>query len=395
MINRRLRLFDKLILKISDDVEYIKRNLRNDKLTNIEKNVLKGWLELRKSRYDEVLVYLEKIRLTPIKYFQGHGYLLLGILENNKGNFVYSIKAFEKAIDFFNSCDVSDEVLFYLDYNQYIAVSNLQDKQRMKKVLEKILKYNNTSIKQNLYTLQCQFNYDVAISNDRAEESRLLFRKQMIHASDSLIASFLITEFRYYAATNNEDMCYDTLAELKKIRNFSISDNYKFMKRLLDFIFKAKNIYVYDYEFNLNKLLYWQLKLLQSLEEKEDMLAKKYWSYLKEKCPNLYGDFLEFKGIKSVFSIALKKLARQSGKSSFFVNDSLSPLEKLFSLLVVQKQVLNKEGIFNALWNKPLETAQDEVKIKNLFARFRKKYPQKLVYRRGQYSVENDVSSAS
>ena len=96
------------------------------------------------------------------------------------------------------------------------------------------------------------------------------------------------------------------LNELKQFRNYQLSENYNFMKKMLDHLTDGSPLYVYDHLFQNVPVLLHQLKVIQFLEEKNLDQARAHWEKLKSISPQIYGKAFEYHGSTCLFSLGLR-----------------------------------------------------------------------------------------
>jgi hypothetical protein len=147
-------------------------------------------------------------------------------------------------------------------------------------------------------------------------------------------------------------------------------------------------LYFYSQQFKVNHSLFYQLKVVQSLQKMDLPAAEVYWSKLRRLDPQTYLESFQLKDEASLLNLALKKYQSHLtvAHNPMQLDAEVSTKEKLlYSLLTQSGHPVSKEMIHQLLWNKPLLDKEDMLKLKKLVSRVRSFYHLEIKFKNGCY----------
>ena len=147
-------------------------------------------------------------------------------------------------------------------------------------------------------------------------------------------------------------------------------------------------LYFYPQQFKVNHSLFYQLKVVQSLQKMDVAAAEVYWSKLRRLDPQTYLEQFKLKDETSLLNLALKKYHAHLtfSHSSMQLDAEESTKEKLlYNLLTQSGHPVSKEVIHQLLWNKPMQDKEDMLKLKKLVSRVRTFYHLDIKFKNGCY----------
>jgi hypothetical protein len=80
----------------------------------------------------------------------------------------------------------------------------------------------------------------------------------------------------------NQAIVFEALRKMAKIKKFSYSDNYKFMKQLSNYYFLQKPLYLYPADYKRNPFLRSQIEIIIALENEDYATSDGLWSSLSQ-----------------------------------------------------------------------------------------------------------------
>ena len=182
--------------------------------------------------------------------------------------------------------------------------------------------------------------------------------------------------------------CYSTLAEMKNHRKFHLSENFNFIKLLLDHLCKNKPIYAYDREFKKIPLLYHQLKVIQHLESGELESAKHHWLELNRMQPDAYQSDFSYHSRTNLFSLCLNQHIKALPPSTIHFEKKETKTDTLIELLINSESALSKQQIYSYLWGSEAETKDDLKKLTRMISKIRSTHQLNVKSRKGAYYID-------
>lgn len=393
----KCKAFDRIIKEICFSPNKVKRWLNDKRLTVLEKKIVVGHLMIRDNQNSEVIKSFENISLSELDFVNAHRNLLLGICFNNLSDFINAERFLTQASVEFDKLNLTYH-LFTTEFNLFMVYSNTSDHLGMTKSLEKMRLFAQPGVLQQSRLMRCEF-----ICADETENylSAKYWSNQLKpilgKMSESDQIAHLVSEFMFYIRNDNHESAWRTIEFMKKYRKFQLSENFKFMQRLLKNFLDDSPIYAYEREFENVPLLLHQLKVIQSLASHDVKEVEYHWSQLQLIAPSSYGTDLIYKGSKCLFSICLEKYKSSYDVSDFPSHKGGSQVKYLYQLLQSTDSPLNKELVFKLIWGEEPASKDDLKRLGRLVSKVREKYGVEIKSRMGAYYISNPqkISKAS
>lgn len=369
----------------------IKPCLMDKRLTTIEKKILESYLLIRNNQNSEALKLLKELAQSELPFVEAQKNLLVGVSLNNQSHFSEAENYICRALPIFKSLG-SQYFLFLGHFNLYFIYSNTRNLAKMLETIQEMESIPIDNEFQVIKLLRCQFDYYSEI--DDIENSLKILKliepkKKAMPESD--IISQLVCEFMFFVKQENFEKCSNVLTEMKKFRKFHLTENYNFMKKMLQHLIHGGPIYAYEEEFHEVPILFHQIKVIQSLEEKNINLAKTHWEFLKSSDSQIYQDHFIYGGTKSLFSLCLEKNRKDlSEPIQFEIQLGLSKLDSLIKILHEAKSPLPAPMIYEILWGSPPVDKQDLNKLTRLIYRAKNDKQLDIQFHKGTYSLAAD-----
>lgn len=383
----RVKTFIKALTVFHTDVKASKNFLNDKRLTQAEKKILECWFLVRDNAIEKILEMLPTIQTGTDLLVESQKNLIWGIALNNKSEYHKAIPLIKSALEII--CDYPlKSVEYTAAYNLFVAYLNYKDKKGMKACLD-IMKGIHENPRQVTGYLLSVFKYHSFCENFKhAEEALEELEELKDTMSEAFAISYQINKYNYYSRCEKFDQCEQTLQEMKKFRKFQCSSNFTYMRLMLDHIVAKKPLYVYERDFSDRPFLFYQLKIIQLLEENQVGEAAQYWNKLRALAPHTYHENFKYEGDKNIFTLNLQLYQER------FTHGTILPKElpnnKEEALLVIlksSKTPLRKEDLFQAIWKVEAQDKADYSKLKMLIARVRQKHDLDIKYKKGCYTL--------
>lgn len=387
------KTFYKALLELSSDPDKAKRSLLDKRLTAIEKQIIDGYLKIRNNQNYEVIESMQKNITSDSMFVESQRLLLIGCASNNLSQFAQAEKYLFNAIEILKKME-TPYFHFFAYFNLFWIKSNLNETQQMEKILNEMQKIPVANEHQRLRFLRCQFSF-YHKTQDFQNATRVLNEIEPIRSSlsESDIISYLIEKFMFYIQMDDFTHCYDILADMKNYRKFHLSENYKFMKKLMDHLTKESPIYAYAQDFDKVPVLHHQIKFIQSLEENKLDDAKTHWASLQTISPSTYKENYNYNGSKCLFSLCLEKHRHQLViPKKLEIAENLPKIEALISLLSKSNIPLAAGLIFETIWGRTIEDKEDLMKLTRMVSRAKSEKGVDIVFRKGTYQIKKSAA---
>lgn len=389
------KTFLKAFVLASLDAAKAKQFLNDHRLTNAEKKILDGYLKLRTSEFKWIEEQLESIS-TQVSFVNSIGHLVIGIAKNNSGKADQAIHYLDKALTELRECGVP-EIHFLCVYNLFVANHNLCLVEAMTKLYDESLHFQFK--RGSAYWIRQQrLSFSYHSFNSNYEEALILLSSIAAHEStmdEFQRLAWTVDKIRFNASLQKYNECYLELEKLKSMRNFYLSEDYKFIKATLNFLSQDSPLYLYERDFNKIPLLSLQVQVLLCLESQNLREAHKAWSELQKFSPHVYVEDFQYYGEVCLFSLCVQKFLRKQRLSQVSIELNSSALltkeEKLFQVLKQYPDGISKTQLYEYIWGQSPETKNDLKKLSKLVERVKLKFAVEVQTRKGNYILKTDI----
>ena len=392
------KVFIRLLTTFHRNPKTTEKELNDKRLTLDEKNILKGWFLLRKNKISEAIEHIQTITNSTSELVIAQKNLLLGICYNNLGQLKkaeFYLAQVMPAIE-----DLSINCLKFIGYyNLFICYFNQDNLTLSQKTLEKMKELRTDHYRHELLLLQCQFMYHLLTHEEK--EAEILLSKldqQMDKMSESMKLGHYYDKFNFNLSRSNLPECLKCIQEMKKCRSFNFSENFIYMKNLLELLVHDKALYVYPQQFRLNHHYYFQLKVIQAIQGVDLTTANLFWKKLMHFDPENYFEHFKVKDESSLLSLALKKYEHHFRPDNKEIKIALPEGRKekiLADLLQNCSHPVPKDIIHQLIWGRNIEDKNDMVKLKKLVSRVRQLYHLDIKFKNNCYFVIKDELSVA
>lgn len=362
------------------------------RLTQLEKKILQGYLLIRNNKNSQVIEELKDTPSIDIDFVKDHHHLILGICYNNIGNHGLGEKFLRLAIEGFEREDIHYHQFTAL-FNLLILLSNTSKIKEMEPVIKKMEEICPDVKLAQLRLIRCQFIYACDVSDEKVARKLIQkIEKLKSEFAESDLTQHLLCEFMFHIKYEDFNSAEKVLDEMKGFRNYTSSDNYFFMKKLLSHLKDDSPLYVYERDLTSISFLYYQMKVIESLQCQNREEAKKFWAKLQEGSPHLYqGDF-KYNGEKCLFSLCLHKHLTAQPVLSIVIDKTDKPLHQIvFEILSQWQKPIPKGHLFELVYGEPPRDKADDTKLSKLIYKVRSIYEVEIDFKKGTYFMEKSA----
>lgn len=388
MGQEQFKTFIQAITMVSQNHLKAKSFLNDKRLTLKEKKLIMGSLSLR----DGDLAAAEEIVLQSFPFesdiLNGIANLLYGAIKNNQGRFTECMDLTYSGLEL-----LKDEDIPRLQFSAYRTIfycgCNLFDKEAAGSAIKWLKTYKPQNIEEELAIILADFSHAIRFEENSLKANALnkeLIKRhkdfneiQFIHYYYDLIDLHIM----------NQDFlgAKETTLNLKKYRKYYDKDYYKYLVSLLDFINEGKTIYLYAELKEDSRRSYYEIEVINSLLQRNMQKANVAWAMLMKEIPLLYNENFVINHKSYLFKHFLD-LVQTNKSTDVSIELSGSKIEKLHQLLLLHKdQGINKEELYQLVWETPLIEKNDVQKMSKMLNVIKKKYNIKIEHKKGTYKL--------
>lgn len=387
------KTFYKILIEFTNSIEKTKRSLNDRRLTKIEKLIIEGHLHIRKNQNQEVLNLFLDSTPSELLFVESQRLLLIGSALNNLSHLMEAKKYILDSIKILETIE-APYFLFYSYHLLFTIHDNLHHPEMMAQTIKAMAPLHKTK-RQEAQFLMCQFCYEQLAQNfDQAKIHLHEINQRLEDMTEGDTVRHLVDTFAFYVMIGDLHAADEVLASLKSHRNYQLTENYNFMRKMLDHLISDTPLYIYDHQFQDIPILLHQLKVIQCLEAKNTNEALHHWDQLRAYAPQTYRQAFEYQGPVCLFSLGLKKHAYPleitidvSGETKF---------DQLYSILKSAQKPVPGALIYELLWGREPVEKEDLKKVSRLISRLKSEKNITIEYRKGAYSITQEkISKAS
>jgi tetratricopeptide (TPR) repeat protein len=367
------KTFYRILQELNQTTHKSKQYLSDKRLTLTEKKIIEGHLLIRNNQNLKVIELFQSLSASPLPFVEAQRNLLLGVAFNN-------LSHYEEAGEHLRlSAQILDDFQFHhfrfnAWFNLFLVYLNSGKHREMKSTLQILGTIPDLSPTSEIRLLRCHFLYHSEVNETKkALEYLHLLKSRKPEMVESDVISHLVSEFIFFIKIDDFSHCQSTLEEMKNHRKFQLTENYNFMKVLLNHLIEDTPIYVYEHEFKGTPLLFHQIKLIQSLHSGAIPDAKQHWLALQNISDLHYGEAFVYEGPKSLFSLCLQKNLKNFDTLPVIDgSENSSRKDLLVKILRQLKAPVSKDALFQMVWGRPVEDKEDIKRLGRLISKVRK-----------------------
>lgn len=370
----------------------LEKLLKDNRLTQLEKKILKGWVNLRKCNFEEIISDLEAMSTSPDTLIEAQKTLLLGIAYINKSESQKAIACLKQSLELHQPFQLKRQDFIILT-NLFYAYFNLKNKLGMEQTVQALKAGQYEKAGEMFVINRIEFSYLAYLGHYGEAEEVLEEIEKSSFLKDNQLIYHLISKFDFFIKIDHYEGCKQVLLQIKKAKDYHIGANYKFMNSLLEHITHNRSLYVYERDFAGHPILWNQIAVIKCLEEKALDQAQKHWDYLRSISSETYAANFTYLGDKCLFSVSLEKnLNKSKGTEIKPILFSGTKKEDLLIHLLETSVSITKEELYFKLWG---EYAPDKAafnKLERMISTVRKNHPVNIKFKKGCYSLEKKAA---
>lgn len=392
----KVKTFIQALSLFSSHPEKSKRFLEDKRLTQAEKNILKGYFLYRDSKFPEVINLLSDISDITDTVVRSQYHLLRGLCFGNMHDFNSGKIEVEKSLKYLQDIDLK-YFKFVAHLNLFTFQYNTQNVAGMQKQIKLLKGFKMLEQKETIRLLFCQFLYFSFLNDDQAAKDvleELDGLKPVMSESD--IVNILLQEFEFFIKLEDIERAKSVLVEMKNNRKFALSESYRYNRKMLDHYLESKPLYFQDQEFVKQPALLYHIKVIQQLEECKIDQAKIWWDKLAEMYPESYKPDFKYCGPQTLFSLCFDLHKSALSVQQIGPIDSQEKSYAIIEFLKKSKGPVAREILFKFLWGREASEKEDFIRLSRKIYRIKKQFDLNIEYRKGCYLLsqsEKDKAS--
>lgn len=387
----KCKTFDLILREMNFRPHLFEKWLQDKRLSSLERKIVNGYKLLRNNQCRQIITDLNQAALSDLPFVNAQRHLLLGLAYNNLSEFIKSEEELVIALKIFKELHL-DYYVFIASFNHFILSYNLINVAKMESILVKMREIKIDSPMLEARLARCEFIFaNITEDNEAAQIWIAKISKMKEHLVESDQIAQLVAEFVFYVKMNDLDSAKVTLDRSKQFRKFHLSENFNFMKKMLDNLMNNTPIYAYKENFCNAPVLWFQLQVIHFLETGDNDQASLYWDRLRELAPTTYAPNFEFKGPQGLFSLCLRKhLKTQSAtKLAPVISNDAGLVDKLLMTLYNSKGPLPKGELYEIVWGKIPDTKEDMDRLARLIYKAKKRHNLDIQSIKGSYLLKD------
>ena len=373
------------LLLVNTEAKKAKQFLNDKRLTFHEKTILSCFFLLRDFENQDVISILSKM-ICHDSFVDSQRHFCLGAAFNNLTNFNEAEFHLRTSIEA-NHFKGAEILRFGAIQSLFTVYLNIHHISGMLEMIEEMKKLSCNSTRAQLYIRSCEFAFAVQIQDIVQAKKMLPFmEKNYLSLNEHQRISYFYDLFELSLFEDCYEAAEEALERIKRYKKYKNAVHTKYMQTVISFLCDGSPLYLYEKDFTEYPLLLNQLLCLQALEMGDEIRAMKAWMTLSQLDPINIKEAFNYAGPPNLFSRALLKLVKKEPILPKFDSGMLKE-EKLFHLLTHSMQPIQKETIYQEIWNAPLGSKDDLVKLAKLVQRTKQKYSIEIKSIKGSYCL--------
>lgn len=388
------KAFHELILLHSKKPKIVKQRLKTDKRLNlVEKNILRGFLLMRDNENKEAHALAESTKSQPDAFVEAMRlYLIAGTL-NNQGFYPEALEQFKLCYQTFPK-NVDAHLEYVILNNIYVVHMNLHETQEAREILAILSTIKGLDEDDQLRLKRLEFSYHISNEDEHKSDElyRELVQKQKLYRDFDQVSLF-IHFYNYGIIFNHFEICDEALRQLCHQKKYALTQNFNYMKFLLNHLRDQTPIYLRDEHFDGYPTLLAELKFIRALDQYKISELPAIWQELQKLNPRVFKDGYQYAGYQSAFSRCLE--LHKKKLQNLHVKTEKEP--QLSILDAIQKKLENedfvsKEQLFYYVYGRELESKVDNSRISKQVYKLKSQKNLEIRSVRGSYQLVKKAS---
>lgn len=365
------KTFITAIDEVSYNIKKAKAYLSDKRLTQLEKKILAGFMDLRKGELSIIIEQFDQLKCDN-EYLNSERLFCLGAAYNNSGDYLKAEACLRDSL-VQNMLPEAQHRKSAVTYLLFIVGSNSSNITIMKEALEAAERLPYVGSKHSDRLLLMYFFYAVFIQDvSKVKDLHLKLSERIDHLSEHQKVAFHLGYFEFLIETGCIQEARSYLGKLVDFRVFKCVYDMKVLRLMFSYLIDDLPFYFYE-DLSERPMIDLQVKCLTSLQKGDSEEALKIWNILKTNYPKSYGEGFKTIGRVSLFSLCVSKLMHQEVAPEIS-REALSLQEKkLLDYLLDHKAPVKQEELYSLLWGtQPLDKT-DLRKLVKVIQRIRQK----------------------
>lgn len=383
------KIFYQILLEHSFNVVKAKKLIASDRrLTRDEKTILKCFLLMRENNNTKALELVEEVRpqteplVESMRFFILGGLLnCFGMQEKSHMHYLASYKHLPKGQD--------THLEFVIMLNLYIISVNQRNLKNITEFISIMNKMQGLNEEDILTLTKCNFNYaTITVDLKKAQKLYLELEKNKTRFKSHTLISYYFNVWDFALVKKDVKLCEKVLEQIQDQRVYSSTQNYNYMKLLLNHYFYDKPVFINEQIYrNFPKLLA-ELKLIRALETNKMSEAQGQWKQLERFNPFCFKPDFKFVGHTTILSLCLKKHEAKltATPSDIKVDPKKSITDNIKSILLENKSI-TKDDLFVALFGRAAESKLDYARLAREIYKCKSQFKFEIDSKKGKYSL--------
>jgi len=355
------KAFLDLILLHAKNPKRTKERLQTDRrLNQDERNIVRGFLLMRDNLNEKAHSLAQSIRCQQDPFVEAMRIYLMGATLNNQGKYT-------KALHYFKDCHhllpkgFNPHLEFVILNNIFIIHMNLHQLAESREFLMMMQMISPIPEEDTLTLQRLKFGFYLASEDSKnADESYALLSQNRGSFKDHELNALLIQFFRYGIVFNQLDICDGALNELKDQKKYALTQNFNYMKILLNHLRDHAPVYIQEQDFKDYPTLLLELKLIRALDQAKISELPQLWKDLQRINPQSFLDGYQYAGYRSVFSRCLElHQEKLKGFKTLSVKEPTMSILDAIKYKLENEDFVSKEQLHYYLYGKELESKLD------------------------------------
>jgi hypothetical protein len=360
------KAFYKLLIEHSFNTKKVKKLIQTDKrLNQDERTILSCFLLMRENKNQEALAMIEVVKKQSDPLVESMRFFLLGSLLNHLGMQDKSMIKLTASYDHLPKGHDS-HLEFVILLNLYIINVNYRSIKNAGHFIQQMDQIKNLNDEDQLTLMKCHFNFSTLTGDlkQAAQFYKELDAKKDLFKPHTLI-SYYFDVWDYAIVAKDFKLCEEILEKIKEQRVYSLTQNYNYMKILLNHYLHDQPVFINEQIFRGFPKLLNELRCIRYLETNKLSEASQTWDAMRQFAPHAFKEHFHYQGQASILSLCLEKHETKikNYQPKNIKRDVNRPIPEGIKVLLEQNAHLTKDELFRALFNRDPDSKDDYARL--------------------------------
>jgi hypothetical protein len=364
-----------------------KNKLREDEeISRNLKSIILAWSSLQRSDFDEVYELSSACLNDPNSEIDLLAHLVSGVAYNNAGEYRKAVVALLRAEQIHKAQkEYNQRLAELIEDNLLITYLNMNE---IHPYLERLDWLSEAQSKKRFNYFEILYLAHVG-ETTKAGQILKKFLQEDNELEEPKKTLLYIIQFEISFKNQDKAGVDWALQQMSKLKKYSYSDNFKFMKLLSDFYLHSKPLYLYPTDFTRNKFLRDQVIILKALDEQDLRKAESVWKECSLNYSSMFGEPYQWVGSPCLFSMVLARLMDKQVSPPLELAGENSSKELLVLKIFSEHEKIQKSTLYFLLYKQEIPDEKDLSKLSRLIGRVREKYGLNIKTSKGFYLIKD------